>query len=205
MSGIALFVPSDEMYEQAVAILAEKENHVVIVKKIRTEDAVTEAQMAISQGVNIIIARGRQAMDAAYQMGIPGLYIASIGEAIRVALKNAESLYYMSEIEQYNYAQFATVLDSAFNGIMKVGAAGKILVVNRAMEQIIGCRSEQVLGKLASQILVGLDATELGRILSGESENYSTFLTLQQQSVVVSIEPIVVSDRVDGGLYPATA
>ncbi len=294
MSGIALFVPSDEMYEQANAIVKEKDNHVVIVKKIKTEDAVTEAQMAISQGVNIIIARGRHAveikkhtnvavaeivmtaqelgllvnqaksivdkecprigifgwgdmlsdttyfnqlyhielkryilneweewrntlskakqdnldiiiggdaaLDGAYQMGIPGLYIASTGEAIRVALKNAESLYYMSEIEQHNYAQFSTVLDSAFNGIMKVGIAGKILVVNRAMEQIVGHTSGSILGKLATQVLVGLDEKALGKILSGESENYSTFLTIQQQSVVVSIEPIVVGDRTDGAI-----
>jgi len=65
------------------------------------------------------------------QLGVPELYIASTGEAIRVALKNAESLYYMSEIEQHNYAQFSTVLDSAFNGITKVSIAGKVLVINR--------------------------------------------------------------------------
>jgi len=294
MSGIALFVPSDEMYEQAKAILQEKENHVIILKKIRTEDAVTEAQLAISEGVNIIIARGRHAveikrhtnvavaeivmtaqelgllvnqakdivdkecprigifgwgdmlsdttyfnqlyhvdlkryilkdleewrntleragkdqldiiiggeaaLEGAYQLGVPGLYIASTGEAIRVALKNAESLYYMSEIEQHNYAQFSTVLDSAFNGITKVSIAGKVLVINRAMEQILGCKSEHVLGKYATQILDGLDEIALGRILCGESENYSTFLTIQEQSVVVSVAPIVAGDRVDGAI-----
>lgn len=294
MSGIALFVPSDEMYEQAQEILREKENHVMILKKIRTEDAVSEAQLAISAGVNIIIARGRQAvavkrhtnvavaeivmtaqelgllvnqaksvvdkerprigifgwgdmlsdttyfnqlyhvdlkryifkdleewrntleraredrldimiggeaaMDGAYQMGIPGLYMASTGEAIRVALKNAESLYYMSEIEQHNYAQFSTILDSAFNGIIKVSAAGKVLVLNRAMEQIIGCKSEKAIGKYASQILPGLNETQFNQLLDGKSENYSTFLTIQEQSVVVSIEPIVVGNRADGAI-----
>lgn len=294
MSGIALFVPTDEMYEQAEAILREKENHVMIMKKITTEDAVAEAQLAISEGVNIIIARGRQAaeirrhtnvavaeivmtaqelgllvnrakgivdketprigifgwgdmlsdttyfnelyhvdlrryilndyeewrntlerareddldmiiggeaaLDGAYQMGVPGLYIASTGEAIRVAVRNAESLYYMSEIEQHNYAQFSTVLDSAFNGIIKVSVAGKILVINRAMEQILGCKSDKSMGRLAVDVLKGLEEDGLGRILRGESENYSTFLTIQEQSVVVSIEPINVGDRIDGAI-----
>ncbi|WP_143322005.1 PrpR N-terminal domain-containing protein [Clostridium sp. HBUAS56010] len=294
MSGIAIFVPSDEMYEQAKQILKEKENHVLIVKKITTEDAVTEAQKAISEGVNIIIARGRQAaeikrhtnvavaevvmtaqelgllvnrakdivgkdcprigifgwghmlsdttyfnqlyhvdlrryilkdfkewrtsierarndnldiiiggtaaLDGAYQMGIPGIYMSSTGEALRVALGNAESLYYMAEIEQHNYAQFSTVLDSAFNGIIKVSVTGKILVLNRAMEQILGCKTEECMGKPVKQFLHGLDEEKLNQILAGNMDNYSTFLTLQDQSVVVSMEPIVVGKRVDGAI-----
>ncbi|MEY8354543.1 sigma 54-interacting transcriptional regulator [Lachnospiraceae bacterium 54-53] len=294
MSGIALFVPSDEMYEQAKEILKEKDYHVTILKKIRTEDAVTEAQKAISGGVNIIIARGRQAaeirrhtnvavaeivmtaqelgllviraktiverecprigifgwgdmlsdttyfdqlyhvdlrryilkdfeewrntierargdeldiiiggeaaLDGAYQMGIPGIYISSTGEAIRVALKNAESLYYMAQIEQQNYAQFSTILDSAFNGIIKISVAGKILVINRAMEQILGCSSEKCVGRPITQFLGGLEGNALNRILEGKAENYSTFLTLQDQSVVVSAEPIVVGSGIDGAI-----
>lgn len=294
MSGIALFVPSDEMYGQAREIIKEKDDHVTILKKIRTEEAVTEAQRAISEGVNIIIARGRQAaeikrhtnvavveivmtaqelgllvnraksivekecprigifgwgdmlsdttyfnqlyhvdlkryilkdlkewrntieragydemdiiiggeavLDGAYQMGIPGIYMSSTGEAIRVALKNAESLYYMAKIEQHNYAQFSTILDSAFNGIVKISVAGKILVINRAMEQILGCNSEKCIGKPITQFLSGLDGNALSQILNGEAENYSTFLTLQDQSVVVSVEPIVVGKGIDGAI-----
>ena len=294
MSGIALFVPSDEMLSQAVDILKEKDNHVTVLKKIRTEDAVAEAQKAISAGVNIIIARGRQAieirrytnvavseivmtaqelgllvmqakkivgkehprigifgwgdmlcdttyfnqlyhvdlrryqlkdidewrntiekagkdgldiiiggqaaLEGAYRLGIPGLYLSSTGEAIRVALKNAESLFYMSEIEQHNYAQFSTVLDSAFNGIIKVSVAGKILVINRAMEQILGCRMESCMGKPVTRYLEELDQGVLKRILEGKGENYSTFLTLQDQSVVLSIEPIVVGSEVEGAI-----
>lgn len=294
MSGIALFVPSDEMYEQAQEILREKENHVVIVKKITTEEAVTEAQRAISEGVNIIVARGRQAMeirhhtnvavaeimmtaqelgllvirakdivgktcprigifgwgdmlcDTTYfnqmyqvdlkryllkdkkewrnmieqamqdqldiviggeaaleggrQAGIPGLYLSSTGEAIRMALKNAESLYYMSEIEQHNYAQFSTILDSSFSGIIKVSVTGKILVMNRVIEQILGYTQEQAVGQPVTKILKGLEDAELEQILGGKMDNYSTFLTIQEQSVVVSMEAIVVGKRIDGAI-----
>lgn len=294
MSGIALFVPNDEMYQLAKEILKEKEYHVTILKKIKTEDAVMEAQKAISNGVNIIIARGHQAveirhhtnvavaeivmtaqelgllvmhaknivdkecpkigifgwgdmlsdttffnqlyqvdlkryilknskewrttveqarndeldiiiggnvaLDGAYRIGLPGIYISSTGESIKVALKNAESLYYMSEIEQHNYAQFSTILDSAFNGIVKVSVAGKVLVVNRAMEHIMGKRSEKIVGKPVLQLLAGLDGTVMEQILSGTMENYTTFLTINDQSVVVSVEPIVVGSRTDGAI-----
>lgn len=294
MSGIALFIPSDEMYQQALEILREKENHVMIVKRITTENAVTEAQKAISEGVNIIIARGRQAveikrhtnvavaeivmtaqelgllvirakeivgkdcprigifgwgdmlsdtsyfnqiyhvdlkryilkdidewgtmierarencldiiiggkvaLEGAYQLGIPGVYISSTGEAIRVALKTAESLYYMSEIEQHNYAQFSTILEGAFNGIAKISVGGTILVLNRVMEQILGCDAEKAVGNTVSKVLTGMDEGELKAVLEGKADNYSTFLTIKDQSVVVSVEPIVVGKRIDGAI-----
>lgn len=156
-------------------------------------------EKAGKDGLDIIIG-GQAALDGAYRLGIPGLYLSSTGEAIRVALKNAESLFYMSEIEQHNYAQFSTVLDSAFNGIIKVSVAGKILVINRAMEQILGCRMESCMGKPVTRYLEDLDQGALNRILEGKGENYSTFLTLQNQSVVLSIEPIVVGSVVEGAI-----
>ncbi len=63
MAGIALFVPSDEMYETSLKILEDKEHNVIIVKKINTEDSVKHAMEAISEGVSIIVARGRQAVE----------------------------------------------------------------------------------------------------------------------------------------------
>lgn len=292
MPGIALFLPSEEMYEQAQKILQEKENHVTILKCIKLEDAVMEAKRAISEGANIIVARGRQAeeikrhtnvavaeivmtaqelgllvmkakgivgketprigifgwgnmlsdtthfdqlyhielkhyilkereewrniiersqkdnldiiiggeaaLEGAYRLGIPGVYLSSTGESIKVALKNAESLYYISEIERHNYAQFSTILDSAFNGIIKVSASGKILVLNRSMEQILGCSSNKTVGKSVTRVLPGLDDMVLNQILKGEMDNYSTFLTLQDQSVMVAVEPIVVGTQIDG-------
>ncbi len=62
MSGIAVFVPNEEMYRQAEVIIREKEYHVKELKLIKTESAVYEARKSISdQGINIIVARGEQA------------------------------------------------------------------------------------------------------------------------------------------------
>ncbi|MEG0216274.1 MAG: sigma 54-interacting transcriptional regulator, partial [Hungatella sp.] len=147
-----------------------------------------------------IIIGGESALDGAYQMGIPGLYLSSTGETIRLALKNAESLYYMSEIEQHNYAQFSTILDIAFNGIIKVSIAGKILIMNRAMEQIIGCSSDKAVGKPVTRFLKGLEEDLLKQLLEGRGDNFSTFLTIQDQSVVISVEAISVGEKTDGAI-----
>ena len=72
MAGIALFVPNDQMYQQAQEILGQMENHhVVLLKTIATENAVNEAREAVSQGANIIVARGRQAVEIQRHTTVP--------------------------------------------------------------------------------------------------------------------------------------
>ncbi len=63
MSGIALFVPNEQMYKIALEEVGKTENNISIVKHIKTEDAVSQAVDAISEDVNIVIARGRQAIE----------------------------------------------------------------------------------------------------------------------------------------------
>lgn len=61
MSGIAVFVPNEEMYVQAEAIIKEKDYHVKAIRLIQTEESVKEARSLIcSEGINIIVARGEQ-------------------------------------------------------------------------------------------------------------------------------------------------
>lgn len=291
MAGVALFVPNDEMYEQAQKIMEGKGHHISILKKIKTEDTITEARNVIAQGINIIIARGRQAsiirentnaivtemvmtaqelgllvakakriinkeypkigmfgwgnmlcdttffgelygvdfrryilneedewrnsilatqkdgldiiiggeyaLEGARQMGLPAIYLSGTGESIELAIENAESLYRMSEIEQHNYAQFSTVLDSSFNGIMKINAMGSILVINRMMEEILGQSGDKILGESVTRVFKGLDAAALNLVLSGEQESYSTFLNYNNQELVLIVEPIVVHKKVN--------
>lgn len=60
--------------------------------------------------------------------------MASTGGALHLALKSVESLYYMSEAKQHNYAQFSTTLDSSSDGTIKAEVSDKALVMDRVME-----------------------------------------------------------------------
>lgn len=62
MAGIALFAPDQQVYDRAQEIVSESPGHIRILKRTEGgEDAVIEARKAVSDGINIIIARGRQA------------------------------------------------------------------------------------------------------------------------------------------------
>ena len=62
MAGIAFFAPDQGVYDMAKEVLAENPGNISLLKKIEGgPDAVAEARKAVSDGITIIIARGRQA------------------------------------------------------------------------------------------------------------------------------------------------
>ena len=55
MAGIALLMPTKQMYEQAQSIVQVGEYDVKIVEYVTIENVITKAKEAIDQGVDIII------------------------------------------------------------------------------------------------------------------------------------------------------
>ena len=92
MSGIAVFVPDQEMYGQVEEILKEKEYHVKVLKVIETEEAVYEARKAISeQGINIIVARGKQLANIRWYTNVAVSEIQMTGQEMGVLVNRAKA------------------------------------------------------------------------------------------------------------------
>ncbi|QAT50626.1 PAS domain S-box protein [Caproiciproducens sp. NJN-50] len=154
---------------------------------------------SVNDGIDIIIG-GKSVMEYAEAIDIPSLYLSGTGESLRVAIKNAESLYHMAKIEERNYAQFSTVLDSSSNGIIKLSSNGKILILNRMMEEIIGIGSDKLIGLPINRIFKEINQEKILEVLNGETENYSTLLTFRNQELVLIMEPIIVDQAIEGGI-----
>ncbi len=152
---------------------------------------------AAAEGIDFLIS-GEMCARYANEKGIPAMVFHTTQEALRLAVRSAEKLYRMSLIERQNYAQFISVLDSAFNGIIKTSDEGRILLMNRVMEQILDIRPEKVLGEYIVDVLEGLDREIFERVLKGAMDNYSTFINTKNQALVVVIEPIVVDGIITG-------
>lgn len=154
---------------------------------------------ALKDGIEFIIG-GEQCVTYANRKGIPALHLSSTGESLRIAMENAENLYYMSEVEQHNYAQFSTVLDSSFNGILKISENGIVLLMNRVMEEILQIDAASAVGMHVRSVLEGLDEEILDKMLKGENDSYSTFINTSNQALVVIMESITVEGRVMGAI-----
>ena len=92
-------------------------------------------------------------------------------ESIRAALTAAADLARVAESEKLNTVQFETVLDTSFNGIIKLNTAGNIIVINKMIENLIG-KDEEVVGLPMEEILPNVDRSRIESILEGKSESY---------------------------------
>lgn len=93
-------------------------------------------------------------------------------ESIREALTAAADLARVAESEKLNTAQFETVLDTSFNGIIKLNTAGNIIVINKMIENLIGKDEEEVVDLPVEEILPNVDRSRIESILEGKSESY---------------------------------
>lgn len=154
---------------------------------------------ALKDGIEFLIG-GEQCVRYANQKAIPALHLSSTGESLKIAMENAENLYYMSEIERQNYAQFSTVLDSSFNGIIKISENGTVLLMNRVMAQILSMEETEAVGLHVSDVLKGIDLEILDKVLGEKGGSYSTFINTADQALVVVLESIKVDGRVIGAI-----
>lgn len=93
-------------------------------------------------------------------------------ESIRAALTAAADLARVAESEKLNTVQFETVLDTSFNGIIKLNTAGNIIVINKMIENLIGKDEEEVVGRPVEEILPNVDRSRIESSLEGKSESY---------------------------------
>ena len=147
-----------------------------------------------------LIIGGEGTCRAAETMGYSTLFYQSTEESLKEALLAAKNASYAAESEKRNTAQFETVLDTSFNGIIKVNAEGKVIVVNKLVENLLGKNSDEVVGQYLTDVLPGIDSMLINNILSGKSENYSTSVSVRKKTWMAMIAPIQYDNQITGAI-----
>ena len=125
--------------------------------------------MMREQGVELIIG-GELVCREAQMAGFAVLPYESTEESVAEALQVAERMSYAAETEKETKAQFETVLDTAFHGIIKVDAGGRIITLNRLVENLIGKTASDVEGKEFREVFPWLGEAVLTDVLSGKGK-----------------------------------
>ncbi|MCC2255359.1 PrpR N-terminal domain-containing protein [Ruminococcus sp. CLA-AA-H200] len=150
-------------------------------------------------GAELIIG-GEIVCREAQMAGFPVLPYESTEESVLEALQIAERMSSATETEKETKAQFETVLDTAFHGIVKVDAEGKIITLNRLVENLIGKTAEEVEGLEFKEVFPWFEGEIFGDILSGKRENYSTSLQFQGKSWILLAASIRYDDQISGAI-----
>lgn len=173
--------------------------HLSIAYLERIEDTVRKLEELAEEKLDVIIG-GEIACKAAEEMGYPTLFYESTEESIAEALQVAKRMAYAAEVEKQNTAQFETVLDTSFSGIIKLNTEANIIVVNKTVENLIGKNAEDVLGLPVSKIFPEFDIEVIYRILEGKRENYTSSVNLRHQAWILLAAPIQYDGQITGAI-----
>lgn len=151
-------------------------------------------------------------MEKLFDIKLKVIYLNRIEDADQILLRLSESeerpdiiiggeeTCSAAESEKMNTAQFETILDTSFNGIIKVNAERKIIVINKLVENIIGRSGEEVVDRTLEEVFPEIDINLVQHVLQGERESCSTSVSMRKKSWMVLIAPIQYDDKITGAI-----
>jgi transcriptional regulator with PAS, ATPase and Fis domain len=136
----------------------------------------------------------------AEKLNIPTLFLKSREDSIREAFRIAEKVAHAIDVEKKNTAEFKTILDYSFDGIIKLNNNGKIVILNYLAEKILRKSSEELIGKHITEVIDTLDQSIIQRVLSEGKALYSTLLHKENLALVSNIAPIIIDNKIEGAM-----
>lgn len=166
-------------------------------------DAVEEAEEAVEragrEGADLVIG-GEVVNELARQKGIPGLFLESKEDSIRNALKVAQRMSYTADTERNQIAQFETLLDTSFNGIIQINANRQITIVNHPAETLLGMKAESLEGAGIQEVIPQIGESLLHSVLGGQRDTVNTTIRLGDTPVMITVGPIRGRDEITGAI-----
>jgi transcriptional regulator with PAS, ATPase and Fis domain len=154
---------------------------------------------AARDNVDIIIG-GEIVCSMAKKLGIPTLFLKSREDSIKEAFRIAEKVIYASDLEKKNTAEFKTILDYSFDGIIKLNSKGKIVALNYLAEKILRKTSEDMIGRHITEVFNILDDNVIESVLSEGKGMYHTLLQKENLALVSNIAPVVIDGNIEGAI-----
>ncbi|MCC8127587.1 MAG: PrpR N-terminal domain-containing protein [Clostridiales bacterium] len=158
-------------------------------------DLRAEAQRAVADGVDLIIG-GDVAVQTASRAGIASLFLSSTEDSLRQAFLIAENMDFAMGAEKTE-AQFETLLDYTFGGVIQLDEGGRVTAVNSVMEDILGQDESILKGSRIQDVIPQITEEAMEKVLK-EGQEYSLFLEWNQNPFFAVLAPVIYDAKVDG-------
>ncbi|KIR03570.1 transcriptional regulatory protein [Lachnospiraceae bacterium TWA4] len=170
------------------------------VRTITQEDEVNEIFEAMDSWNPDIVIGGYEVCEYANNRGYLSLYYSCTSESVKLAVDVAENMSKIMESQMQSDAQFETMIDTSFNGVIRINKEGKILVINHLIEELLEVKNSEIIGKDVEEILPHIDYEQIFKILSGEGEQFSTSIHLKNEAWMLLVAPIRLELKITGAI-----
>lgn len=163
------------------------------------EQAAEKVDLAIQEGADVLL--GGDTVNAlAAQKGIPAQFIDSTEESIRFAIGVAKKMILTAEAEKNFTAQFETVLDNSYNGILEIDENKEIMIVNRAGEELFHKKASQLEGTALEKVIPELEQRYIDDVLSGKRDSFMTSVYVAGVPMMLTAAPIQYENKIRGAI-----
>ena len=163
------------------------------------EQAAEKVDLAIQEGADVLL--GGDTVNAlAAQKGIPAQFIDSTEESIRSAIGVAKKMILTAEAEKNFTAQFETVLDNSYNGILEIDENKEIMIVNRAGEELFHKKASQLEGTALEKVIPELEQRYIDDVLSGKRDSFMTSVYVAGVPMILTAAPIQYENKIRGAI-----
>lgn len=163
------------------------------------EQAAEKVDLAIKEGADVLL--GGDTVNAlAAQKGIPAQFIDSTEESIRSAIGVAKKMILTAEAEKNFTAQFETVLDNSYNGILEIDENKEIMIVNRAGEELFHKKASQLEGTALEKVIPELEQRYIDDVLSGKRDSFMTSVYVAGVPMMLTAAPIQYENKIRGAI-----
>lgn len=163
------------------------------------EQAAEKVDLAIQEGADVLL--GGDTVNAlAAQKGIPAQFIESTEESIRSAIGVAKKMILTAEAEKNFTAQFETVLDNSYNGILEIDENKEIMIVNRAGEELFHKKASQLEGTALEKVIPELEQRYIDDVLSGKRDSFMTSVYVAGVPMMLTAAPIQYENKIRGAI-----
>ena len=163
------------------------------------EQAAEKVDLAIQEGADVLL--GGDTVNAlAAQKGIPAQFIDSTEESIRSAIGVAKKMILTAEAEKNFTAQFETVLDNSYNGILEIDENKEIMIVNRAGEELFHKKASQLEGTALEKVIPELEQRYIDDVLSGKRDSFMTSVYVAGVPMMLTAAPVQYENKIRGAI-----
>ena len=163
------------------------------------EQAAEKVNLAIQEGADVLL--GGDTVNAlAAQKGIPSQFIDSTEESIRSAIGVAKKMILTAEAEKNFTAQFETVLDNSYNGILEIDENKEIMIVNRAGEELFHKKASQLEVTALEKVIPELEQRYIDDVLSGKRDSFMTSVYVAGVPMMLTAAPIQYENKIRGAI-----
>ncbi|MFA9465629.1 MAG: sigma 54-interacting transcriptional regulator [Velocimicrobium sp.] len=154
---------------------------------------------AIDNKTDVIIG-GERVLNMAANYNVQTLFLNAKEDSIRGALQIARKVLYTSQIEKENQAQFLTVLDTVYNGVIRVDGEKMVTAVNHIAQLFLNNNEKHMIAKPLEKVVPELDTEYVDKILDAKRDILNTTILLGKENFMISIAPIEVDGQVTGAI-----